>query len=201
MKLTLIIVGTLLSQITFAFSPDSYSLGVGYYSQNILNKTSQSETGETKLLGEASFPITLKYDFAISPSWYLAPQFGYTLLPRKAPGSTADITLMQLSFLFGQNFSSMSSTWDWYFGPGFLQQTIKGKGGTMELPNGNTTATFAVPGGTSQIRKVTLNLGSSYSFDRARLGLDLIFENAFSSTKRTQSLMFSASYLFGGGIL
>lgn len=167
--------------------------------QNVLNKTAQDEAGKTKLFGEPNYPINLKYDFSISPSWYLAPQLSYTLFPRSNPGSGSKVTLLHLSFLFGQNFSSSTSTWDWYFGPGFLNQTIKGSGGTTELDNGNSTAIFAVPGATANIRKITTNLGTSWTSGSFRFAADLIFENAFSSTKRTQSLMVSTAYSLGGG--
>lgn len=182
-----------------AFKESSFGVGLGYYSQNFLNKVAQSETGEAKLLGEANYPLNLKYDVEISSEWFFSPQLSYTFSPRKTPGSTATVTLTHLAFFFGKNMGSPSSKWDWYFGPGALQEDIKGKGGTEQLPNGTSTATFALPGRTSSIKKLTMNAGSSFTWNRARFGLDLILENAFSSTKRTQSLMLSYSYLMGGG--
>lgn len=199
LKLLLFCSLTLGSASATAFKEGAFGLGVGYYSQNFLNKTAQADTGETKLLGEANYPLNIKYDFELTREWFWSPQLSYTVSPRKSPGDTSTMTLTHLSFLFGKNLGRMGSSWDWYFGPGLLQEDIKGKGGLQELPNGTGTATFALPGKTSTIRKVTSNLGGSWSYGRSRLGLDLILENAFSSTKRTQSLMFGYSYLFGSG--
>lgn len=179
-----------------AFKDKALSIGAGYYSQNILNKTAQNAAGETTFLGETSLPLNLKYDFAILTGWFVAPQFSYTLFPRKSEGDSAKITLAHLAFLFGKNFQDPS--WDWYFGPGILQQTYDGSGGTVQLLNGSTPTTFYLPNRKTTSRKITVNFGSSYSFFSTRLGFDLIFENAFSSTKRSQSLMLSYAYTFSG---
>ncbi|PIS10767.1 MAG: hypothetical protein COT73_07580 [Bdellovibrio sp. CG10_big_fil_rev_8_21_14_0_10_47_8] len=184
-----------------AFKDGSFSAGMGYYSQNVMNKTSQAEDGSSKFLGEANYPLNLKYDFLISSNWFLAPQLSYTLFfQRKTPGDTAKVNLMHLAFLFGKNFGSdLVPSFDWYIGPGLIQYEIQGAGGTTVMNNGTSTSTFAVPGRKSTIKKITTVLGTSWSSQHVRVGLDLIFENAFSSTKRTQSLMLSCSYVFGGG--
>jgi hypothetical protein len=185
----------------FSFSANTWSLGLGYYSQNFMNKLSKDKSGSTSFLGETNYMANVKYDWPMTMDWFLAPQLGFTPIARKTPGDTAEVTLINIAFLFGQNLSSMNMTWDWYFGPGILQQQIKGKGGTTELNNGDSTAIFAVPGRSVTTRKVTTNLGTSWQFGTSRIALDLVFENFLSNNKRTQSLMIGYSYLFGGGYL
>lgn len=73
------------SSLGQAFQDKSFGLGLGYFSQNILNKTAQSPSGSTKFLGETSYPFLFSYDFAISSTWFLTPRLGYTLLPRSTP--------------------------------------------------------------------------------------------------------------------
>lgn len=181
--------------IGLSFKPSSFGIGVGYFSQNILSKTAQNQTGATGVLGEANYPINLKYDFPLFSDWFWAPQLSYTISPRSTMGSSAKVTLTHLSFLFGKNFGS---DFDWYFGPGIFQQDIKGTGGTTVLNNGTGFATFAMPGSSSTSKKMTVNLGSSLMLGDSRLGLEFIIESAFSTSERTQSMMFSYSYLFGG---
>lgn len=181
----------------WSFQNEALSLGVGYYSQNVMNKTAVNPAGKTSFLGETSLPLNIKYDFSIFSDWFLAPQLSYTIVPRESEGASAKITMTHLAFLFGKNFQG--SSWDWYMGPGILQQDFDGKGGTVQLLNGSTPTTFYLPSGKSTTRKVSVNIGSSYSFLSTRLGFDLILENAFSSNKRSESLMFSYAYTFGEG--
>ncbi len=151
------------------------------------------------MLGETFYPINFQYDYEFLNDWYLGPRLDYTLMPRKSAGDTAKVTFYHLVFPFGRNISGSSNqVWDWYAGPGLLQYSIQGSGGTTQMNNGTGTATFAVPGDTTTVRKVTMNLGTSLSMQKSRVGFDISFENFFSSSKRTQSLMLSYAYQFGG---
>ena len=184
----------------WAFREGTITAGLGYYSQNTFNKVSKEASGQKGFWGEILYPINFQYDFRLDESWYLAPQLSYTFLPRKSAGDTAKVTFFHLVFPFGTQISeSTENIWDWYVGPGFIQYRIEGAGGTVQMNNGTGTSTFAVPGATATIQKVTTNLGTSFEYLRARIALDLIFENIFSNTKRTQNLMLSFSYRFGGG--
>lgn len=183
-----------------AFKNQAILFGAGYYSQNFLNKTSQKDDGSSGVLGEANYLLNLKYDYKITQDWYLAPQLNYSLMPRSTPGNTSKVTITHLVFQIGKNFEGghLGSTWDWYVGPGYLQYDIKGAGGTTVMNNGTSTATFAIPGSSSSTKKISTNLGASYTLERSRFGFDLIIENLLSSTKRTQDFMFSYNYQFGG---
>lgn len=198
MKLKVILaIGALVPCFSFAFKNSATTLGFGLYSQNFLNKTAQAETGKTSFMGASSTPIHVKYDYSIFDDWFVAPQLSHTLSPRKAEGNSADITMTHLAFLIGKNFEGSGSDWDWYVGPGLLQQVIDGKGGTVQLLNGSTPTTFYKPGNTETIKKVSMVIGTSYAALSSRFALDLILENAFSEEKRSQSLMVSYGYTFG----
>lgn len=190
----------MLASSSYAFKNKSISVGIGYLSENFMNKTATKSDGSAGFLGETNYNLNLKYDYSLSSDWFLAPQLSYTPMPRSSPGNTAKVSLLHLVFQIGQNYSSSgSSGWDWYFGPGILQRQIKGTGGTVQMNNGTGTATFAIPGRSSTVQKVTSNFGSSYNFENSRIGIDLVFESFFSNTKRTQSLMLSYAYQFSGG--
>lgn len=194
-----VLLACLKSTESHAFKNNTFSLGVGYYSENFMGKTSQKPDGSSSLLGEASYPLNIKYDYALSTDWFIAPQLSNTFMPRKSPGNSAKISIMHLFIQIGKNIRSSGSEWDLYAGPGYLTQEIVGAGGTTQLNNGTDTATFAVPGNSSTIRKVTVCAGSSISFDHSRFGLDIMFVNFMSNAKRIQNIMLSYSYQFGGG--
>lgn len=182
-----------------AFSHKAVSLGVGYHSQNVVNVVARNEKGESEFLGETYFPLLLKFDFNFAGKWFLAPQLSYTPLARTSAGDTAKTKITHLTFQLGRNvIESKNAKWDLYLGPGLILYQIQGAGGTLVMNNGTSTSTFAIPGGDSSVTKLTTNVGTSLAYHGSRLGLDLIVENAFSSKKRTQSLMLSYAYQFGG---
>lgn len=194
-RICFLLIGSLISSsAAFAYQDSALGVGLGYFSQNVLNKTSQKETGEAGFLGTASYPLTVKYDKAFGGDWFFSPELTYTLIPRSTPGDTAKVTTQHLLFQFGKNGGS---SWDWFVGPGLIQYTYKGAGGTAVLNNGTSTATFAVPGKNSTVTQVTANVGGSFSFGNSRIGVELIIENLMSSSKRTQSLLLGYSYIFG----
>jgi hypothetical protein len=182
-----------------AFKKDAVTLGLGYYSQNALGKTTSSTDSSPGILGAASFPLYLKYDWWVMTDWYVSPQFTYTPIARSSAGGSAKTTMMMLSLPVGANFGFTADThWDWSVGPALVQYTVKGAGGTTVLDNGTTTATFAVPGETKTMRNITLNAGSSFNFLYAhRVAVDMILEGLFSN-KRSESIMISYGYQFGG---
>ncbi len=184
----------------FAYENKKFAVGAAYYSQNIFNAVSTADSGKTGLLGETSYPLNLRYEMSLKSkgSWYFAPQLSYLILPRKTSDDMAKQTFVHLVFSFGKDFGGRGrADWDWSVGPGIMRYETKGNGGTTVLSNGTGTATFAVPGRTITIQKLTTVGGVSYSTGPSRLGIDIIIENLFSSTKRAESLMLSYAYRFG----
>jgi len=187
------------SSSVFAFKEGAFYAGVGYYSQSALYKTTSSEDSQPSLFGTTIYPLNLKYDWNMFGDWFLSPQLSYALFPRESAENSAKVTMAHLVLPFGKEFADTGSTaWDWYAGPGFIRYAIAGSGGTVVLNNGTSTATFALPGGTSTIQEVTFNGGVSLNHGNSRVGFDLIFEGLMAS-KRTESVMVSWAYRFGGG--
>ncbi len=183
-----------------AFKDNSITLGVGYYSQNSLNRISNNDSGSTGILGKLFTPLNLRYNYGFSSDWFVSGGLSYTLVPRAMPDSNGQVSFMHLTSLFGKNmYGSGNSVWDVYAGPGIMKYTIKGSGGIVTMSNGTGTANFAVPGGTSTVQKLTTNLGTSYSVDKSVFNFEMIIENLMSAKKRTQSLMFGYAYRFGSG--
>lgn len=183
----------------WAFRNNAFYAGVGYFSQNSLNHVADKPSGDSGFLGATSYPLNLKYDWGVNFDWFLAAQLSYTLLPRSSADNSAKTTMMHISFPIGQNFADrMSSHWEWSVGPGVIRYTTQGSGGTTTLNNGTSTAVFALPGRSSTIQNITLNGGLAWNVGTSRLGLDLIMEGAMSD-KRSENLMFSYDYRFGGG--
>ncbi len=180
----------------FGFADNSYYVGLGYFSENSLGKQTQNPTGTKSFLGTTSLPLLFKYDWKIHADYFVSPMFTYTLLTRNDPANSAKVTIWHLLFPVGGNIPG--STWDWYAGLGIINRNIKGTGGTTELSNGTSTATFSLPGRSVDIRNYTISVGSSYFIGPSRLGMDLITEGTLSS-KRNINLMFSYAYIISGG--
>lgn len=188
----------LISYKAHAFSRDSWSAGLSYFSQNFFNEITQSSDGSTSFLGTSNYALDVGYESGLVKSWMWSARLLYTPLPRSAPGNTADVTLTQLKFLTGQNFEGAKNNglWDWYVGLGLLKEDYKGKGGTVQMNNGTGTATFAVPGNSSSSLNGTQSVGVGYSFSSVRITGEIAFENLFNEKKRTQNLIIGVLYLF-----
>lgn len=184
----------ILSNNAQAFQAKHWWAGVGFYSENALNKVAEKNDGSKGFLGATNLPLTFRYDWAVTQSWFLAPQLNYTPIPRDSEGKTAKVTLLHLAFPMGRNHGPL----EWSIGPGILRETIKGEGGTVTLNNGTSTSTFAQPGREVTIQKVSLDLGAGYTSGRFKYAVDLFFLSPLSSSERTQNLMLSLTYDLSG---
>lgn len=185
----------LLALEAYAFTSNHWWIGAGYYSENALNKVATKSDGSKSLSGAMNLPLVIRYDRAIrANSWFVAPQLSYSLIPRDTEGKTAKVTIMHLAFPLGKN----EGAFEWSVGPGLLRETIKGQGGTVEMSNGTSTATFAQPGREVTLQKVTLDFGAGYITGRFKFGFDLYLIAPLSSSERSQNLMFSITYDLSG---
>jgi hypothetical protein len=197
--LKLFFIGLFMSSPVFAFKDGTPYVGVAYYSQNILGKTTTSENSSPNFLGAASYPLNFKYDWGFSYDWFLSPQLTHTPVPRGSADNSAKVTTMLLAFPIGKNFGfSSDKVWDWFVGPGFLRYTIQGAGGTESMSNGTGTAVFARPGRSSTVQNVVMVAGSSFNLRRSRFGLDLIVEG-LAGAKRSESMMIRFDFNLSGG--
>jgi hypothetical protein len=174
-----------------AFSQNSLHFGLAFFSENSIKKITQTKTGVGSTLGTTTYPVLLKYDFKLGNTFFFAPTLTYTPMQRSDAANSAKVTAWQLILPLGTNLAS--SKFDWYIGPGTLNRTIKGSGGTTVLNNGAGTATFSLPGRSVTSQVYTVNAGTSVSFGNSRLGLDAFVEGAMSD-KRTYDLMLSYAY-------
>lgn len=177
-------------------STHSYFLGLGYFSENSLGRITQQPSGQTSpLFGTISYPLVFRYQAAVNSKYDFAPSVTYNLLGRKIAGDSATGSLWHLVLPMAYH---LSSNWDWTFGVGYLNRTIAGAGGLVQLNNGNSVATFALPGKTQSSQVLTADLGFSYNSTKWRFDLDVIAEGLVSK-KRTFDLMLSLSYALGRG--
>jgi len=195
LRFILILMITILTSSAFAFTDRAFYGGVGYYSENFLNKVTQSANGSGSLIGETSYPLLIKYDWKMTADWFVSPTLTYTPIPRNDPGNSAKITIWHLMLPFGQN---INNTWDWFVGPGLINHAVQGSGGTVSLNNGTGSAVFALPGRTSNSQEISVNFGIAETLEVHRFALDVITEGALSN-KRAFSFMFSYAYMFSGG--
>ncbi|MGZ3691821.1 MAG: hypothetical protein ACXVAX_09970 [Pseudobdellovibrio sp.] len=180
----------------FAFTHEAYGIGLAGFSENVFGETTGSASGASQLLGEFDFPFVFSWDHSIGKDWYFSPQLGYGMISRETSGSSGKASISFITARFGKNMSGKKSfDSDWYFGIGILDHHFDGEGGTVVMNNGTGTATFAMPGASSDAKVWTTSLGTSYTFGTSRLGFDIVFENILKSDKRAQNLMLSYVYL------
>lgn len=198
-KRILAIVAVMLSSpIAHAASLDGYYLGLGLYAQNSFDKTTKTDDGAGALLGAYSFPVAIRYVQSVSGSWSIAPALLYTPIPRSSGGSTATTTFLHLSIPASYEWSGNSREFEFFVGPGLSMYSMKGAGGTKQLSNGTGTSTYAVPGGTSTSKLVTLDFGAAWNENPHRLSFEIFVEGA-ASEKRSFNLLATYMYHFGGG--
>lgn len=184
---------------SIAASDGALYAGVGYFSENNFGKETTSSTAAKSTIGTGSLPFVFRYDWKGFYGYIVSPTFSYTLLTRSSAGSSAKVTTWHLSFPIGDNFKG--TDWDWSVGPGVINRSIAGKGGTVVLSNGTGSSTFALPGRTVYSQDYTLTAEAGYNFSSMRLGFSLIAEGFYSS-KQDLNLMVSWIYNFsdsGGG--
>lgn len=181
----------------FAVKHGSFGVGVGAYSSRTDKKVATGFTSSGANPVSAT-PLLLRYEYEITGNLYLAPQLMATLVPIKSWDESTSTSIYHLGLPLGGPLGGSSVEWDWLAGLGLEMYTIKGKGGTITLPNGSGTMDFAVAEGTKTSRLVTTQLGVSASTGSHRFGLDVILEELLSNEKRAYSTLLGYTYHFGG---
>jgi hypothetical protein len=193
---TLFLFTLILNLVAEAHAAKSFYAGIGYQSQNVLGKITQSESGAKSVLGTAIYPVVFKYDLLVAKDLFFSPKLTYTLLSRSAIGGSGKVTEWHLMLPLGMNIKD--GPWDWSAGPGVYNSKIAGSGGVVTLSNGNGTSQFALPGGTTETQLISVNAGTYYRAGKSSFGFDLMTTGTFSD-KRTINLMVSYLYQFSGG--
>jgi hypothetical protein len=163
-------------------------VGTGVFLQNMLTTTTTPESS-SNVLGQLNLPqISLLADFSGRSGFGFAPSVALT--PVALTGGNGVKKSMLLASLPIAWSVGQSATLK--FGPGLLQYSISGDGGTTELNNGTGTSTFYLPGSTKTSNVFVLNVGMGFDlFRNLRLDLDAVVPGALSS-KRALNLMATA---------
>jgi hypothetical protein len=163
-------------------------VGTGVFLQNMLTTTTTPESS-ANVLGQVNLPqVSLMADlrgfsrFGLAPSVALTP---VALTGGNGVKKSIFLASLPLAWTVGQSAS-------FKFGPGLLQYSVRGDGGTTELNNGTGTSTFYLPGSTKSSKVFVLNVGMGFDlFRKFRFDLDAVVPGIMSS-KRALNLMATA---------
>ena len=192
--------------LTLTVFPDSarawsYDLGLGYLGQNF-GFTSAQASGDAGTFGASSLTLNWNARGEIGGSgWFLNPWLAFTPLHR----SDSDEAIEQRDwfFAFDLGLPLGESNWDVRAGTGLKLQSLSGNGGLVQLDNGNSTSTFALPSYSATTLTLGLNAGVGGALPglldgRLRLDLDTWVTGAFSSDRRAWDLLAALSWNLGG---
>ncbi len=178
--------------------------GLSWVSYNTYSTTS-SLTGKKDLLGVSYYPLSLRLFIPLKgPNWQLSPRFSYSILPRQMLDGAGESRLMSFTLpvnrrIGGRGFGrAADSSWDWWTGPGLLQDRFKGSGGAVVLNDGAGMQVFHRPAGDRTAQMLLWHLGSGWTKGPWRIDMELAF-NWPLSEKQTQHLMLTASYRLWSG--
>ena len=169
----------------------SHLFGLSNYSRNMMRVT-ESEDASPDFLGNTDLQILLQYRYfyQLTDTILIMPRIGYSIIPRENRDGAAKTSLLMLSVPVTQPFSE---NWEWSYGASYIQQTIKGNGGTVVLNNGNETATFYRPTGTSVSNYFSVDFGISKNFGAFQVDLELILVSLLTE-RRSYNLLLSFGY-------
>ena len=174
---------------------NSFLIGLNVLSHG-LNRVSKEPSGATSALGTSYYNLDFQYHYEYAGGVFFSPRITVMpdfLLPAKSPDGALKTTFLILGLPVTYN---MGSSWDLNAGLALILYQLSGSGGTTTLSNGNTTSNFALPGRNESSKTVGLLLGTSYHYESYRLQFDTMTEGLLSNSKRTFSLMLTASYIF-----
>lgn len=175
-----------------------YYFGVSAYSPSLMGQTT-TDSAKKDLFSPFQYPLTFGYSMSIGSDSRFLPQLSYTILPRKSPDGGSEVTHLLLELPYLQQFASvLGNPLEWKLGLVLHQQKIVGKGGTIDLANGSSTATFNLPDHTSTINTIITEAGLAYQYERVLTQTTLLVEAPFNNKKRSYGFLLSLTYNFGG---
>ena len=167
-------------------------LGVGSLSP-YLGKMQTDEKGGSNgldfnpmLLVGAPFDIKWKY-------WpHFSPELGIGI-----PGHGESEHISKWHYFIQGVFWYQLHSWRFRLGAGFAMTRISSDGGTIDMPDGNSTTTFFLPPTSSTSRNVIVPFGVEYHLEnRLFFRIDGQLYNSLSSDKRATSVIFSVHHPF-----
>ncbi len=183
--------------VTTSFTYPSLYLGFGVYNPALMKETMDEDKGEPALFTRSHYPIQVRTFFQMTEMFYISPYVSFThLYPQETPDKGAEInyTLVGLPIVYPIN-----DRFHFDFGLGLQAKNVEGRGGTYELPNGNTKSTSARPGRSMTSYNFYLQQGLALNFGNLNAAVDLYVHQPFSEDRRTFSLLFTMTYLLFGG--
>jgi hypothetical protein len=172
----------------FASPGKTLYVGTGVFLQNMLTTTTTPES-TSNALGQINLPqLSVMADFRGSSGFGFAPSIALTPVAI-AGGNGVKKSMLLASLPLAWSLGQSAS---FKFGPGLLQYSVTGDGGTTQLNNGTGTSTFYLPGETRTSKVFVLNVGMGFDlFRNFRFDLDAVVPGALSS-KRALNLMATA---------
>ncbi len=163
-----------------ANSADNHSvyLGAGVFFQNMMKVTSSSDASKSTL-GQLYIPaLSLAYSTTLFSTHFM-PILAYTPLAKTESDSVKKHVL-----LFGLPLIFSNGAIDFKAGPGLMLYSVGGSGGTEDLSNGASTATFYLPGTSHTSKSIYLDLGVGYSYsDACRIDADILIPGMMGSRR------------------
>jgi hypothetical protein len=111
--------------------------------------------------------------------WQVSPRLGFTPFARWSPDDHVASRVGHLSGVVSYDTGFA----DFGLGAGLLFWLLSGKGGTVELKNGNGTAQFGVPGDTTAIFQAYPELSAGVHWRRFRWDNSILITDALSSRR------------------
>lgn len=171
--------------IDIGFSATSYQL----------NRQASEDSGKTSVAGTSFYHLYLQGNLPLGKSFGFSPNLRYgSPFTVKSPdgGSTSSLTALGLPLLYKKGAFAFGG------GPMLLRYEINGKGGTIVMNNGNSQATFGLPGNKVATTTTALTLTSQVDWKSLLFGLDIVIHGMGSAEKRSTSLALALAYGFGG---
>ncbi len=171
--------------------PAQLFLGLGFLSQNI-GRESTAATGRPALFGQQNFTLeaSLRTRLGLfSEELKFIPSIAVTPFQRKSIDGGEKYLLVVVSALAAWPVPAAPGL-DLVGGPGLLVSHISGAGGSIDQSNGTSSATFALPSGSSTTNVFFLALGGGYqrqlfqSFSGIlRVDLDVLVSDLLTSRR------------------
>lgn len=178
------------------YTGSEWSVGNHQLFVGMLDSVTTQRTGKPDLIGTHHIlPLYFSYAFSFGFDYFFIPTLTTSLLiPRQSFDKATEESLTILQLPMGANFQN---GWDWNFGPGIYQSTIKGKGGTYQDPSGSNF--FKPSTSASETSQVwILSGGVGKQFGEFRFQSNLMCSGCFNGEKRTLTLGLMLGYVGGG---
>ncbi len=159
-------------------------LGGGAINHNSNRAATSATTGATKTFDEVYAHVGALGLFGLDADWGISPFFYYGVTTKKSPegGQSTGVYAGGVRALY-----NIMDGLDVHVGPAALFYRISGKGGTVVLSNGSSTATFGLPSLSKTSRVLAWDIGIGFGVDVVRIDAGVFVSGLVSSSKRAVS--------------